>query len=108
MGTFEPGWSAPGIGYWYLVYPSGRIHWCGSLETQRASVLGENDHIVGVALVGDFTLQDPTDKAIESAHLLRTNVLEIELGKSLIVHPHRFHTATSCPGATYLSWIDRI
>ena len=108
MGFFEAGWSAPGIGYWYLVFPSGTVYQVGSLEVQRASVSGENDHIIGVALVGDFTEITPTDAALEAIHALRVAVVEPLLGRILPVQPHRFHTQTSCPGNTYLSWIGRV
>ena len=108
MDRFDQGWSAPGIGYWYLVFPSGRIYQVGSLETQRASVSGENDHIVAVALVGNYTNQYPTDQAIQTIRKLKEEVLLPLLGIELPVKPHRFYGGTACPGNTYQEWISRI
>ena len=106
-GRFTPGdrrWTAPGIGYWYLAFPSGRVYQVGDLETQRAAVEGQNNHIVAVALVGDFTEQQPTGAALEAVRRLHT-VLEAELGRTLAVRPHRYYGGTACPGATWQAWL---
>lgn len=106
-GRFAPDWKAPGIGYWYLIFPSGNTYWVGDLETQRAAVGGHNHHIVAAALVGLFSVEYPTDQAIEAAHNLRLYLQDL-LSKTLNRNPHSFWNATSCPGATHPAWIERI
>jgi hypothetical protein len=104
-GRFAPNYSAPGIGYWFLCFPSGRVYQVGALADQRAAVAGQNNHIIAVALVGDFTEQQPTGAALEAARRLRA-ALEEELGRTLVVRPHRYYGGTACPGATWQAWIS--
>lgn len=106
-GRFTPGWSAPGIGYNWLAFPSGRIYYVGSIETVRAAVANENDHIVAAAIVGTFTDIRPTEAVTEAVARLKTQV-DATLGRKIVTRPHRFYGSTQCPGNTYLSWIFRI
>jgi N-acetylmuramoyl-L-alanine amidase-like protein len=106
-GHFTAGWSAPGIGYNWLCFPSGRIYYVGSINTVRAAVANENDHTVAAALVGTFTDENPTDEVLIAVKYLKENVEET-LGRSLVVRPHRFYGGTACPGNTYAEWIGVI
>ena len=104
IGRFAANYEAPGIGYWFLCFPSGRLYQVGSLIDQRAAVAGQNNHIVAVAFAGDFTEQQPTGAALEAVRWLRSQI-EAELGRVLFVRPHRFYGGTVCPGATWAAWI---
>lgn len=102
-GRFAPLWSAPGIGYNWLAFPSGRIYYVGDVNTQRAAVANQNHHIVACCLVGDFTEIVPTDAQLEAVNWL----YESEWSH-MMVRPHRFYGGTACPGNTYQQWIGAI
>ncbi len=97
LGRFKEGWTAPGIGYWFLAFPSGRVYQVGSLTDQRASVGWQNHHIVGVALVGSYESETPSALLLESVKQLRL-IIESELGRTLAVRPHSHWSQTACPG----------
>lgn len=99
-GRFTPGWSAPGIGYNWLAFASGRIYYVGSVNTVRAAVANQNDHIVACAFVGNFTDVTPTDACLAAVRALR----EAEWADKA-VRPHRHYGGTACPGATCHQWI---
>lgn len=102
-GRFEPLWSAPGIGYNWLAFPSGRIYYVGDVETQRAAVKDQNHHIVACALVGNFTEVYPTGSQLDAVRSFR-----LENWGELTVRPHRYYGGTVCPGDTFEAWIDQV
>lgn len=99
------GW--PGIGYWYVIFRSGRVYRTGLLAQQRASVRGQNHHIIGVALAGNFEWWFPSDAALDSLLGLRGH-LERFLDRSLQVRPHLHYGRTKCPGALWERWLPAI
>ena len=95
------GW--PGIGYHFLVHPTGQIDQVNQLETRSYHCRNLNGESVGMCLAGDFTEATPASEQIESVGRLVTE-LEVELGRELIVLGHGDVPSTSCPGATFESW----
>lgn len=104
-GHLAQDWS--GIGYHFLITPNGDAQYVGDLATSRASVENQNDHIVGIALVGNFTSQAPTDAQIQAAAMVCRAIRDY-LGRELPIDPHRKWTATACPGDTYTQWLPRL
>lgn len=102
-GRFVPQWSAPGIGYNWLAFPSGRIYYVGDVLTVRVAVSNENQHIVACCLVGDFTTVIPTEAQLDAVR-----ALYLEDWDGLTVRPHRFYGGTACPGNTFNQWIGAI
>lgn len=109
VGRFAPQWSAPGIGYNWLGFPSGRVYYVGAVNVERAAVANQNQHIVACCLVGNFTEQHPTDAVLQAVRLLHDNAWP-----ETTVRPHRFYNRpgwsgnTACPGNTYAQWIGAI
>lgn len=105
-GRFTPEdrrWSAPGIGYNWLAFPSGRIYYVGDVNTVRAAVGGQNHHIVACALVGDFTTEHPTGMQLDAVRALREN----EWGE-LTKRPHRHYGGSACPGNSWEAWFSAV
>jgi peptidoglycan recognition protein len=91
------GWS--GIGYNWVVMPSGRVYEGRGWLRQGAHTPGWNDRSVGVAVAMDGEHNKPTDEAIGAIrYLIRVGID----GGALASHPgisgHRDHRATICPG----------
>lgn len=62
------GWA--GIGYHFLIFRDGSVFYVGDILTGRANITNNNEKIIGISLIGDFT------KELPSAHqILATNRL---------------------------------
>jgi len=96
------GWQ--GVGYHLIIDATGMVWYVGDLSTQRANVADMNDKVVGIAMIGDFTKDNPTDEQILSAHDLCKWFIEgfkavPNFSKGWeIVKGHKSLQATQCPG----------
>lgn len=103
------GW--PGIGYHFLVHPDGTIDYVGDITTTRYNVATLNEFCIGICVVGDFTLRQPTPKALRSTSLL-VNWLRADPVPQAIVVGHRDVAVegwrTACPGDTWLTWRNKL
>lgn len=84
------GWQG-GIGYSFVVMPSGTVYEGRGRDTVGAHAPGAN-HLPGVALVGDFRRERPTNEALASL-----GTLAAEFGASGL-RGHRDFYPTACPG----------
>ena len=61
------GWG--GIGYHFIISKNGTVYYVGDISTARANVANLNEQVIGICLVGSFTLgQDPSPEQLESTH----------------------------------------
>ncbi|MDP9356954.1 MAG: peptidoglycan recognition protein family protein [Chloroflexota bacterium] len=102
------GWG--GIGYHIVITEDGTAWYCGDIGTARANVLNVNDMIIGIALPGDFTKEDPTDAQLKTCkgiceYLLfqRPDLPNIRSWDDVIGHKEAISLwptagATACPG----------
>ena len=101
------GW--PAIGYHVLVYESGRVIWCLDLEEWGAHVKGRNDHLWGVALVGNYQERPPARWHLQHAYRVVAELQTIR-GEFLPVDGHNGWAlpgnGTACPGTTSPDWLD--
>ncbi len=90
-----------GIGYHYLIEPSGRFFQTNELETISYHTKSYNTRGVGISLIGNYSLKKPYDKQlIALRHLI--NLLEKITEKKLKVRGHRELTGTTeCPGLLF-------
>ncbi len=96
-----------GIGYSYIVMPSGRVWEGRGFEKVGAHTLdpkdadGDHKYIenteLGVCFAGNFNVQKPTRRALFAHSLLRRR-LRIKGVRIDRTYPHRAAYATSCPG----------
>lgn len=99
------GWG--GIGYHFVIDPSGLVHYVGDIGTARANVQDKNEKVIGVCLIGDFTKDLPTDFQIIAAHELCKFLLfdlagvfpNLKQWDSL--KGHQDLQSTACPGTSW-------
>ena len=86
----ENGWS--GIGYHFVIRYNGDIEIGRQIDEMGAHAKHRNDDSIGIAIVGDFSKNDPTDEQYDSLKKL-VNELKTEYKISLVEPHHRM-----CPG----------
>lgn len=104
----EKGWAD--IGYHYVIDPSGRI-WEGRPLTWQGAHAGTpelNVGNIGVALIGDFTLQQPTASQKKSmADLLDSLCSRYHVDRShVFTHKEIRPDPTECPGPALQRAVD--
>jgi N-acetylmuramoyl-L-alanine amidase len=103
------GW--PGIGYHFAIEPDGKIQQTNKLETISYHVGNPNWRTIGIALNGNFMINPPTQKALDSARWLTNYIRNLP---AITIKDQFGHgqfpggTATACPGATWPQWIDHV
>lgn len=90
------GWAD--IGYHYAIDPAGRVWEARPANLQGAHVRGENEHNLGVVLLGNFEVETPTAAARESLDRLAAMLLKRHSLSAEHLHTHRELAATLCPG----------
>ncbi|WP_244944586.1 N-acetylmuramoyl-L-alanine amidase [Mitsuokella multacida] len=92
------GWA--GIGYHFVIRKDGSIEQGRPMDTVGAHCYGENDHTVGVNLVGNFEDYVPEDAQVASAkRLLAALCRNYGFAPSgSTIFGHRDFNATACPG----------
>lgn len=96
----ERGWAD--IGYHFLIDGDGRV-----AEGRPANVLGAhaaeaNGGNLGISLMGNFNVQQPTDNQMDSLERLAAYLAlryDIPVMKTGYLEGHSHHSSTSCPGA---------
>lgn len=90
------GWAD--IGYHFIIDPQGRV-WAGRpIDRQGAHVKDENEHNLGVMVMGNFDRQMPTGAALDSLQsilAMQMRGYRVPLGR---VYTHRELRPTACPG----------
>jgi N-acetyl-anhydromuramyl-L-alanine amidase AmpD len=103
------GW--PGIAYHFLVHSDGRIEYTNGVEVISYGVARRNDNTMHICMPGDFTTVQPGETQIVATRLLIDN-LRYAMGQAYPVVGHKEIAppdyATSCPGATWVLWRDRL
>lgn len=95
----ERGWAD--IGYHFLIDGDGRV-----AEGRPANVLGAhaaeaNQGNLGISLMGDFNVRQPTDSQMDSLERLAAYLAlryDIPVMKTGYLEGHNHHGETSCPG----------
>ncbi len=86
------------IGYHFVVDRAGRVWEGRPIRYQGAHVRDNNEHNVGLMLLGNFNLQRPTDAQLESMGAM-VRYLRATYRVSLRrVYTHKEIRPTSCPG----------
>lgn len=94
------GWA--GLGYHFVIRKNGTIEAGRPMDTVGAHCYGENDHTVGINIVGNFMEAEP-----ETVQLMSAARLIAALGREYRIVPsaatvfgHRDFNSTLCPGDT--------
>lgn len=95
-GHVGQGWAD--IGYHYAIDPAGRIWACRPIDLQGAHVRLQNEHNLGILVVGNYQNARPTPQAMASLEQL----VGYEMRRFAVplhrVRTHRELAATACPG----------
>lgn len=73
------GW--PGIGYAFVIKKDGTIQWCWDLGVKTYHVGNSNRFVIGICLVGDFRIEEPTEAQEKSLRELHA-ALKVDMGSN--------------------------
>lgn len=108
VDTYHESRGFGGIGYSFVVFPSGRVYEFGPLTQQRAGVGGHNHHVVSWCIAGDFTHYPPRSSSLMAGVAIGRHI-HIVLGLTeMPVKGHRHWSNTSCPGDTWQDWVPEL
>ncbi len=98
------GWAD--IGYHWLIGRDGNVYEGRFLSVQGAHAGGSNnEHNLGISVVGDFTEALPPAGQLATVELFLTQQLaryRVPIGE---LHGHRDFKATECPGGALYTWL---
>ena len=96
------------IGYHFLLDRAGRIWECRSLVYEGAHVVDQNERNIGVVLLGNYEIQEPTGEQVGSLMkllgLLR-RTFDIKLHR---IYGHRDLGQSLCPGRRLYPLIEQL
>lgn len=90
------GWAD--IGYHYVVDPDGRVWECRASWKQGAHVKDQNEHNLGVMVLGNFEHQRPTAASLDSLERLIAMQMQKYRVPVSRVYTHREIGKSACPG----------
>lgn len=105
------GWG--GVGYHFIVAKDGTVMYVGDIGTGRANITNNNEKIIAICLVGDFTKELATQEQIIATHHLvnyflteRPDIENINTWDDVIGHKEAAGlwpsaTPTECPGSNW-------
>lgn len=86
------------IGYHYVIDPAGRIWEGRPVSLQGAHVKYNNEHNLGVMLLGNFEESRPTSEAVGTLDALLADLMRRHRVPLARVFTHREIMPTACPG----------
>jgi N-acetylmuramoyl-L-alanine amidase len=97
----------PAIGYHYLIGKDGRVYEGRPVHYQGAHVSSENEHNLGISMVGDFQNRLPNAEQLAVlAKFLNDQRTRFRVGKSR-VYGHRDLNKSICPGEALYTWLKK-
>ena len=102
------GWN--GIGYHYIIRKDGSIERGRPLNAIGAHCYKQNEHTVGICVVGNFELEKPTQAQFRSAEKLVGAVCGIYgiIPDEKSIVGHKYYNKTDCPGIYLQQWMPDI
>lgn len=98
------GWAD--IGYHYVIDPSGRVYSARPVALQGAHVKYNNEHNLGIMVMGNYESQQPTSAAqatLASFLASRMSVHAVPAGR---VQTHQEIRPTACPGRSLQAFVQ--
>lgn len=102
------GWA--GIGYHYIIRKDGTIERGRPLETIGAHCYSQNEHTIGICVVGNFELSKPTYEQCKATEQLIGAVCGMYgiIPNEETIVGHKYYNKTLCPGTYLQKWIPDI
>lgn len=94
--TGENGWGD--IGYHYIVDRAGRVWEGRPIQYQGAHVRNNNEHNVGILVMGNFDKQSPSSDQLKSLYATAAALTKQNKIKTSLVRSHQEINKTACPG----------
>jgi N-acetyl-anhydromuramyl-L-alanine amidase AmpD len=95
LHVYDNDW--PGIGYHYMIDPNGVVFQTNEDRTLSYHNSQTNTTSLGIALIGNFELHEPTASQYRALKSLIRKLQASYPGITNII-PHHYHKATACPG----------
>lgn len=95
------------IGYHYIIDPAGRVWEGRNTRYQGAHVQDENEHNLGIMLLGNFERQRPTPAAMQSLDTFLAMQMQRYNVPLQRVRTHRELGPTSCPGSSLQTFMNQ-
>lgn len=86
------------IGYHYIIDRSGRVWEGRDVRYQGAHVSKNNEHNVGIMLLGNFDNQKPTDQQVQALKVTLRHLMAQYRVPTHRVYTHQELMPTACPG----------
>lgn len=94
------------IGYHYIIDPAGRVWEGRSLALQGAHVANNNEHNLGVMLLGNFQTQTPTPAATATLDAFVASQMRRYSIAVNRVYTHQEIGKSACPGRSLQRYMD--
>jgi N-acetylmuramoyl-L-alanine amidase len=94
------------IGYHYIIDPQGRVWEGRALSLQGAHVAAQNEHNLGIMLMGHFERQQPTPAALASLDGFVASQMSRYRVPVSRVYTHQEIGKSACPGRNLQRYMD--
>lgn len=98
------GWAD--IGYHFVIDPSGRVWEARPIDRQGAHVKYNNEHNLGVMVLGNYDQQYPTNAASQSLDSFVAAMMRRYRVPVSRVYTHQELRATACPGRSLQRYLE--
>ena len=102
----DRGWGD--IGYHFIVDRAGRIWEGRPIEYQGAHVSENNEHNVGILVLGNFEKQSPSNAQLQTLFSTTLKLKQMYRVQTKLVRSHQEIKPTSCPGANLQKRMDAL
>jgi len=86
------------IGYHYIIDRAGRVWEGRPIQYQGAHVRNNNEHNVGILVLGNFEKQSPSSAQLKTLYNTTATIKSQYRIKTAMVRSHREINPTTCPG----------
>lgn len=95
------------IGYHYIVDPAGRVWEGRSTQYQGAHVEDQNEHNLGIMMLGNYDRQQPTSASMDALERMLTMQMRRYRISLARVRTHRELAPTECPGDSLQAFMNQ-
>lgn len=94
------------IGYHFIIDRAGRVWEGRPIQYQGAHVSQNNEHNIGILVLGNFEKQSPSSAQLKSLYATTAALKNEHRIKTALIRSHREINPTTCPGKNLQSQMD--